>query len=141
MRRNYGAPTQEADLTECTIKNLLEKFPRRKRIGRNSQNCTEMRAWLSDCYRGGNSPRSCTFDSGVCRNQKHKNIELDGKHRNMIYSSSWPRINPKKYATLVRNYLFIYFSPMMMAGEKLFIYLFLSDDDGWGQLLHSGWQF
>jgi hypothetical protein len=41
MRRNYGAPTQQADLTECTIKNLLEKFPRRKRIGRNSQNCTE----------------------------------------------------------------------------------------------------
>ncbi len=26
-----------------SFKNLLEKFPRRKRIGRNSQNCTEMR--------------------------------------------------------------------------------------------------
>jgi hypothetical protein len=34
-----------------TIKNLLEKLPRRKRIGRNSQNDTEMRAQLSDCYR------------------------------------------------------------------------------------------
>jgi hypothetical protein len=37
-------------ISMSTIKNLLEKVPRRKRIGGNSQNGTEMRAQLRDCY-------------------------------------------------------------------------------------------
>jgi hypothetical protein len=37
-------------ISMSTIKNLLEKLRKRKRIGRNSQNGTEMRAQLSDCY-------------------------------------------------------------------------------------------
>jgi len=87
MRRNYGAPTQQADLTECTIKNLLEKFPRRKRIGRNSQNCTEMRARLSDCYQAEIPQEIAPLIVEFAEIKSTKTLNLI-KHRNMIYSSS-----------------------------------------------------
>jgi len=76
---------------------------------------------FSDCYRGGNSPRSCTFDSGVCRNQKAQKLWTWWNIETWFTLHLWPRINPKKYATLVRNYFFIYFSPMMMAGANCYI--------------------
>jgi hypothetical protein len=78
MRRNYRAPTQQADLTECTIKNLLEKFPRRKRIGRNSQNCTEMREPSLVIVTGAEIPQEVApLIVEFAEIKKHKNFELD----------------------------------------------------------------
>jgi hypothetical protein len=60
-----------------TIKNLLEKLPSRKRIGRKPQNGTEMRAQLSDCYRPEIPQEISPLIVGFAQNQKHKNFELD----------------------------------------------------------------
>jgi hypothetical protein len=107
---------------------LLEKFPRRKRIGRNSQNCTEKWEPTLVIVTGAEIPQEVApLIVEFAEIKSTKNFWTWWNIETWFTLHLWPRINPKKYATLVRNYFFIYFSPMM--------------DDGWGQLLHSGWQF
>jgi hypothetical protein len=73
---------------------------------------------------------------GFAQNQKHKNFELDENIEAWFtLLHLWPRINPKKCATLVRNRLFISFF-LWMAWSNCYIVVglwlaFLWGDHPW----------